>query len=185
MNPAQVTYGPVLIGAFLNVFLFGIAAAQILHYFTTYKKDCIWIKAYVVVLAVADLLNSIFDIYWLYADLVTNFGNDASINVADWRVATNPAMIAIIAIYVQLFFAWRVQVLTNSWCVTGLVVLTAVVSCCGGLDAAVTIHHVKYYSNFYKLDPAVTVWLISTAFCDSAIAIALTWHLVSRRCGEL
>lgn len=40
-------------------------------------------------LIVADLLNSLFDIYWLYFDLVTQFGqlvhvtfNDAAANVA-------------------------------------------------------------------------------------------------------
>ena len=49
----------------------------------------------------------------------------------------------------------------------------------GGLGVAIAIHFVKYYTNFYKFDQIGTVWLISTAVCDSAIAISLTWHLVS------
>ena len=89
------------------------------------------------------------------------------------------------------------RVLTNNLWVTGLIILTAIVSCCecnaslasvysagshklagGGLGVAIAIHFVKYYTNFDKFNQTGTIWLISTALCDSAIAIALTWHLV-------
>lgn len=183
MNPAEAAHGPGLIGAFLNVFLFGIMVAQVWYYFSTYKKDRLWIKAYVVLLLVADLVNSIFDIYWLYIDIITNFGDVDNLNVADWRIATDPAMVAIIATFVQLFFAWRVRVLTNNLWVTGLIVVTAVISCCGGLGVAIAIHFVKYYTNFEKFNQTGTIWLISTALCDSAIAIALTWHLRRHKTG--
>ncbi|EKM51209.1 uncharacterized protein PHACADRAFT_213079 [Phanerochaete carnosa HHB-10118-sp] len=183
MNPAQDIHGPGLIGAFLNVFLLGIVVTQVFYYFTTYKKDRLWIKAYVAVLAVADLVNSIFDIYWLYVDLIDDFGNSADISVADWRFATDPAMVGIIATLVQLFFAWRLKVLTNNWWITGLVVLTAIASCCGGLGTAIAIHFVKQYKNFYKFDSIVAVWLASMAVCDTVIAIAMTWRLKRHKTG--
>ncbi|GJE93552.1 hypothetical protein PsYK624_097110 [Phanerochaete sordida] len=183
MNPAEAAHGPGLIGAFLNVFLFGIMVAQAFYYFSTYKKDRLWIKIYVAFLVLADLLNSIFDIYWLYHDIIINFGNLDNLAIAAWPLAADPAMVAIIATFVQLFFAWRVRVLTNSWWITSLILVTAFVSCCGGLGVAIAIHFVKYYENFDKFDQVGTIWLISTAVCDSAIAISLTWHLRRHKTG--
>lgn len=54
----------------------------------------------------------------------------------------------------------------------------------GGLAVAVAIRYVKLFADFYKFDQVGTIWLISTAVCDTAIAISLTWHLVSltQRC---
>ncbi|EKM51210.1 uncharacterized protein PHACADRAFT_200032 [Phanerochaete carnosa HHB-10118-sp] len=183
MNPAEAAQGPGLIGAFLNVFLFGIVTAQVFHYYSTYKKDRIWIKLYVAVLYVADLLNSIFDIYWLYNDLVAQFGNVANLNDANWRIATDPAMVAIIATGVQLFYAWRVKVLMKSWWVASLIIVTAVISCCGGLGVAIAVVWVQHYSDFSKFDQTGAIWLVSTAVCDTTIAVALTWHLRRYKTG--
>ncbi|THG93699.1 hypothetical protein EW026_g7605 [Hermanssonia centrifuga] len=135
------------------------------------------------ILLIADITNSVFDIYWLYTDIILNFGNAQALGIADWRIATDPAMVAIIATMVQLFFAWRVKVLTGNIWITGLIVVTAIVSCCGGLGVAIAIHFVKLFENFYKFDQIGTIWLISTAVCDTAIALTLTWHLKKHKTG--
>lgn len=183
MNAAQIAHGPGLIGTFLNVFLFGIMVTQVYFYLTTYKKDRLWIKTFVLVLLVADCVNSVFDIYWLYTDIINHFGDAVAISVADWRIATDPAMVAIIATAVQLFFGWRVRVLTGNIWITLLIILTALVSLCGGLGTAIAIGFVKLYSKFYKFDQIATVWLISTAICDCAIAGCLTWYLRKHKTG--
>lgn len=47
------------------------------------------------------------------------------------------------------------------------------------MGVAIAIRFVKFYSDFNKFDQIGIVWLISTAVCDTTIALALTWHLVS------
>ncbi|KAJ3489211.1 hypothetical protein NLI96_g2272 [Meripilus lineatus] len=113
-SPAAITYGPIFIGVALNIVLYGIMITQTFLYFTVYKRDKIWLKLYVVLLFVCDTLNSVFDLAFLYIPLVNNFGNESSLQYASWVFATDPAMTAIIALLVQLFFAWRVKVLTNN-----------------------------------------------------------------------
>ncbi|KAJ3537853.1 hypothetical protein NM688_g6611 [Phlebia brevispora] len=183
MNPAQVAHGPGLIGAFLNVFLFGIMTTQVYYYVTNYKKDRLWIRIFVLTLLVADCVNSIFDIYWLYTDIIYHFGDASAIALSDWRLATDPATVAIIATSVQMFFAWRVKVLTGNIWITIIVITTAFISLCGGLGTAIAIPWVGRYSLFYRFDQVATVWLIATAICDTVIALSLTWYLRKHKTG--
>ncbi|KIP05244.1 hypothetical protein PHLGIDRAFT_92432 [Phlebiopsis gigantea 11061_1 CR5-6] len=182
-NPAEAAHGPGLIGAFLNIFLYGLMSAQVFYYFTTYKKDRLWIKAYVLLLFVADLLNSVFDIFWLYGDIIIHFGDVNNLNNSDWRLATDPAMVATIATIVQLFYAWRVKSITGNVWLSGLIVVTSFVALCGGLGTAIAVVWVKHYTNFSKFDQVGIVWLISTAVCDTAITASLTWFLRTHRTG--
>ncbi|TFY62216.1 hypothetical protein EVJ58_g4007 [Rhodofomes roseus] len=71
---AQAAEGPALIGIFLNVMLYGAMITQTFFYFSTYKTDPAWIKAYVFILFLADTLNAVFNIAWIYGVLITNFG---------------------------------------------------------------------------------------------------------------
>ncbi|KAI0804514.1 hypothetical protein BC629DRAFT_1590781 [Irpex lacteus] len=183
MNPAQAAHGPALIGIFINIFLFGIMITQCFFYFSTYKKDSLWIKAYVLFLLFLDLLNCVFDITWIYDDIINNFGDLDVIAVANWKLQTDPAMVAIIGTVCQLFFAWRVAVLTRNKWVTALIVITSIASMLGGLGVAIAITFVKFYKDFSKFDQVGAVWLVCTAVCDVTIATSLTWYLRKHKTG--
>ncbi|KAI0685098.1 hypothetical protein BC835DRAFT_1291038 [Cytidiella melzeri] len=188
------SHGPALIGIFLNIFLLGIMVTQCLFYFSTYKKDALWIKLYVLLLLFMDLLNSAFDIYWIYHDIILNFGKSLT-------VAFDPALVvcsrvfsrhvqrldvdmqAIIGTSCQLFFAWRVAVLTRNMWITSFIVITSIVSMLGGLGVAIAIHYVKYFQDFHKFDQVGSIWLVSTAVCDVAISGSLTWYLRKHKTG--
>ncbi|KAI0084369.1 hypothetical protein BDY19DRAFT_534895 [Irpex rosettiformis] len=182
MNPAEAAHGPALIGIFINIFLFGIMLTQCFFYFTTYKKDSLWIKAYVLFLLFLDTLNCVLDIAWIYGDIILHFGDLDVISIANWKLQTDPAM-AIIGTCCQLFFAWRVAVLTRNMWITALIVITAIVSMLGGLGVAIAITFVKFYKDFGKFDQVGAVWLVSTAVCDVTIASTLTWYLRKHRTG--
>lgn len=102
----------------------------------------------------------------------------------------------IIATLVQLFFAWRVKVLTGRMWVVMIIVVSAMGSICGyfsiadartiltcfsvgGVGTAIAIHYVPEFVQFQKFQAIVIVWLILAAICDLTITISLTLHLVS------
>ncbi|KAF5340757.1 hypothetical protein D9611_007491 [Ephemerocybe angulata] len=158
-NPALIAHGPMLIGFTLNAVLFGIMITQVYLYFTTYKKDRLFLKLLVLFLLVADTVNTVFDFLYLYHVLIQHFGEAAFLEKADWLFATgkntfskamvpvsstfialsdprvDPVMTGIIATTVQLFFAWRIRVLTKNWFLVCIVTTLAVAGFVGAAVA--------------------------------------------------
>ncbi|TFK25000.1 hypothetical protein FA15DRAFT_384666 [Coprinopsis marcescibilis] len=86
-NPAQVAHGPMLIGFTLNVILYGIMIMQVYLYFTTSQRDRPRMQILVLVLLVADTVNTIFNFLYLYNSLIINYGNLHYLETADWLFA--------------------------------------------------------------------------------------------------
>jgi len=182
-SPASIALGPSLIGVFLNIFLYGIMVAQCFMYYSKYQKDKLWVQALVLVLLLSDTINCVFDVWWIYDTLITNFGNFDALGRGNWVFATDPAMVGINATIVQLFFAWRVKVLTNKTWVVSAIVFTSFGSFIGSFATAAAVHWVPRFQDFQKVQGLVSLWLGSTAACDVAITIALTWHLQRHKTG--
>ncbi|KAK7436179.1 hypothetical protein VKT23_019255 [Stygiomarasmius scandens] len=113
-SPAEVALGPLFIGWMGNIFLFGVVTVQCYIYLKSYKQDRLWTKVYVAVLYLANLVNTIFLAIYLYETLIKNFSDLEGLGRVDWLFATDPVMTGFIASQVQLFFVWRVKVLTGS-----------------------------------------------------------------------
>ncbi|KAI0784772.1 hypothetical protein C8Q75DRAFT_369245 [Abortiporus biennis] len=182
-TPASIAHGPGLIGTMLNVMLYGIMVAQTFLYFNTYLHDRIWMKALVAVLFIADTANCIFDIAWIYDTLINHFNDPAALQTGNWVFATDPAMVGIIATITQLFFAWRVKVLTDNTLAVLLIVATSLCSLFGGIGTSIAISIVPQFQQFQKFKVIVIVWLIGAAVCDTAITIALTIYLRKHKTG--
>ncbi|KAL4253774.1 DUF6534 domain-containing protein [Abortiporus biennis] len=182
-NPASLAHGPGLIGTFLNVFLYGVMVSQTFMYFTTYVHDKTWMKLLVATLFIADTINCVFDIYWIYDSLINHFSDPDVLLTGNWVFATDPAMVGTISTIVQLFFAWRVKVLTdNIWAVI-LIIATSLCSVLGGIGTSIGIRIVPQFDEFQKFQAIVIVWLIGAAVCDVAITISLSWYLRRHKTG--
>ncbi|TFK47586.1 hypothetical protein OE88DRAFT_1738500 [Heliocybe sulcata] len=179
-SPASVAHGPALIGLFFNVLLYGIMITQTFLYFNSFPNDRKWMKCYVAILFLADTVNSFFDCVWMYQSVIIHFGDAEFLSSANWIFAADPALTGIIAALVQMFFAWRIHILTGNRWLVGLVVVAAFV---GGVGTAVAIKFVPKFVEFQKFEPIVIVWLVSNAVCDVIITGVLTWHLRRHRTG--
>ncbi|TFY67257.1 hypothetical protein EVG20_g3998 [Dentipellis fragilis] len=182
-NFAKVAHGPIFIGTVLNIILYGISIAQTWIYLTTYKKDRLWMKLVILLLFVADTMNSVFDIEYTYNSLVNHYNDPAAIQKANWVFATDPAMTSIIGTIVQLFFAWRVKVLTNNNIAVAGIVVGSIISCLGGIATSIAIGIVPVWTEFQKFKIPVIVWLTVSALVDSTITVILVWHLRHQKKG--
>jgi len=182
-GPVEVIYGPITVGIFLNLILYGIMITQTHYYFQTFKEDKPWIKKLVAFIFVADTLNTAFDAAFLYKRLVQSFGNVDEVMVADWVFNTDPAMTCIIALAVQLFFSWRIKVLTKNNALFGVVAFCSAVQFFAGLATAVACSIVTQFTEFRKFKVVVILWLAFSAIADVLIAVVLTWHLRKRKTG--
>ncbi|KAG2008706.1 hypothetical protein CC2G_014104 [Coprinopsis cinerea AmutBmut pab1-1] len=107
---------------------------------------------------------------------------------ADWIFATEPATTAIIATCVQLFFAWRVRVLTRqwkkiSWVLVAMVASTALTSGIAGVLTAWEVVRHPHFAEFQKFHHTVSTWLGATCACDALITIILVVALRRQKTG--
>ncbi|KAJ3987900.1 hypothetical protein F5890DRAFT_1550968 [Lentinula detonsa] len=198
--PAEIAQGPMFIGYSFNIVLYGIMITQVYLYFNTFKQDRLWMKILVAGLLLADTVNAIFDAVYLYDSLVIHFGistrilrhaaGGQSLHVADniaylgnatWVFATDPAMTALIAGTVQLFFAWRVKILTTNWWIVSIVVLASLTGLVGGLVTAYEVGVTPHFVDFRNFKWSVIMWLAGECFADLGITSVLVWHLPRRK----
>lgn len=71
----DLSLGCMLIGVFMNVFLFGMSVVQGYLYFINFKTDKLFMRAFVAVLLVADTLDCVLKCGFIYQYLVSHYGN--------------------------------------------------------------------------------------------------------------
>ncbi|KAJ4491521.1 hypothetical protein C8J55DRAFT_557094 [Lentinula edodes] len=200
-GPAQIAHGPMFIGYSFNIVLYGIMITQVYLYFSSFKKDRVWMKMLVAGLLLADTVNAIFDAVYLYDSLIKHFGilngnsgralytaylvdivdNVKYLGNATWVFATDPALTALIAGTVQLFFAWRVKVLTTNWWMVLIVVIASLTGLIGGLITTYEVGVTPHFVNFRHFKWSVIMWLAGECFADLVITSVLVWHLESTK----
>ncbi|KAA1469912.1 hypothetical protein DENSPDRAFT_650841 [Dentipellis sp. KUC8613] len=184
-NPpiVKLVHGPILLGTMLNLILYGISITQTYIYVTSFKQDKLWIKIFILVIFVADTANTIFDIEFIYESLVNNFNHPAAIMRANWVFATDPAMTVIVSTMVQLFFCWRIKVLTGRTWIVCILVIGSIVAGLGGIATSIAIGIVPKWLEFQKFEIPVIVWLATSALVDSTISAILVWYLRHHKTG--
>ncbi|KIJ47752.1 hypothetical protein M422DRAFT_28754 [Sphaerobolus stellatus SS14] len=175
------TLGPALIGLVLNWALLGILTTQVYVYYLCFPKDATHIKLLVYGLFITELVQSclLMDDNWSWLisswkqpDLILDF------HLSWFEV---PVMTAVISCGVQVFFAWRVYVLGNSFIVPGLISLLALLQCSAGIASGVRDVKIQTFlkvpTNFIEFD----LWLGVSASVDVIIALAMTYYLLKKR----
>ncbi|KAI0316394.1 hypothetical protein OF83DRAFT_1172940 [Amylostereum chailletii] len=176
-------FGPLVIGALLNLILYGFMFMQCYIYVTTYQTDSLWLKAFVLYLFIADTVDTAFTAAIIYDYLVTHFGELNYLARATWIFCTDPALTGIISCSVQLFFAYRVKRLTGySWAAL-LICCLAISSCCGALGSAIAVNWWHEFSQFQEFKVVVIIWLVCAVTADIVITSILVTYLRQKRSG--
>ncbi|CAE6346172.1 unnamed protein product [Rhizoctonia solani] len=182
--------GAILIGTFLNVWLYGILVTQVTLYYSVYKRDATWIKLLVAWIMLLDTLNSIFDMGFVYRYSITLFGDFPAQLHSHWffhmvqpAIYTAPLMTVTIAATTQGFFAWRINRLTGSKWVSWAIALVLLVQFAAGAATTVGAWQVVDFTRFGELKAQISLWLVSSALADVIITVVLTWYLHTHRTG--
>ncbi|KAJ6594854.1 hypothetical protein B0H19DRAFT_1366610 [Mycena capillaripes] len=180
----QDLFGPMLIGVLLNTTLYGVLLVQMSMYYKHYKQDRKWFRYLAFYLLIAETANVVFDVGLIYEPLITRYGTAKAREVSPLLLRPDAAVTVAISTPIQLFVAWRIQVITHSYFFPIIIGLTSLISFAGGLSVTtmVTLH--SNYSSFANLHPFVTTWLSASAACDVILSAALIYSLYTRKSGE-
>ncbi|KAJ7246831.1 hypothetical protein B0H12DRAFT_1235453 [Mycena haematopus] len=70
----RLIYGPLLIGMYFNLILFGVLITQQLAYFQDARKDPLWMRALVWGIFIIETANAGFDMCIMFQPLILNYG---------------------------------------------------------------------------------------------------------------
>ncbi|KAF7342881.1 hypothetical protein MSAN_02004500 [Mycena sanguinolenta] len=178
----RFVYGPLLVGVFVNLILFGVLITQQLEYSHYARKDPLWMRCFVWGVFIMEVANAALDMHIVFQPLILNYGGGIP-NDLPTLLVTEPLSVVLVAFPIQLFFLWRIRTLTSSTLLPAIICLFAVVAFAGGIWTTVGVPIVRSFRNVPRLYDAVEVWLIATTVTDISIAVSLAIVLRSKKTG--
>ncbi|KAJ3991985.1 hypothetical protein F5050DRAFT_1035878 [Lentinula boryana] len=172
-----LSFGPMLIGVYLNMILYGILLNQ------TYKSDALWIRLLAVYLFVMETANTILDMAMMYQPLITEYGTEKAVENFPILFMTEPIVIVLISAPIQCFFAWRINKITKSYFVPVIIIILALASTVGGVVTGVKIAILKLFIKKPELHWSALLWFIPSCVADLLITFTLVRSLSKRKTG--
>ncbi|KAK1233527.1 hypothetical protein PQX77_003338 [Marasmius sp. AFHP31] len=200
----SLKFGPMLIGTFMNLILFGVLMMQTLNYYQAYSRDSLWIRILVRVpsrrprvvfpymtsssnqvayLFILETVNSAFSMANMYEALIAGFGSQEAVAKFPMLFLTQPILSVLIAFPIQLFFAWRVQIVTGTSWISAIIGLLALTSCAGGIWTGVKVGVIKTFIRKPELHTSALVWFLTSCVADVLITVSLVRSLSQRKTG--
>nr|GAT47579.1 predicted protein [Mycena chlorophos] len=195
---------PMICGAFICVFAFGIASVQFTHFLQTFPNSMYWNKAFVVFLWTAQLAYTICICQGTYAMAVEDFGNLEGLGVTprglngaqilggiiDHPIQV-PAPLKLLACSMtdasrrwQIFFILQIFRATNRWLLCLCLALTAIILEVVALYICVDLlktHSISVTFGLPLYHKLVLVLFFSDGALDLVNAAVLCWHLRVQR----
>ncbi|KAL9710040.1 hypothetical protein Ac2012v2_007102 [Leucoagaricus gongylophorus] len=97
--------------------------------------------------------------------------------------AAEPITIVAISTPIQLFFAWRIRLLTKQNTIASIITILSLVSLAGGLWTTIKIIIIKLFSRKPELHLSALVWFLSATVADVLITGTLVINLSRRKTG--
>ncbi|KAJ7263837.1 hypothetical protein C8J57DRAFT_1332938 [Mycena rebaudengoi] len=177
----ELSHGPSFVGIVVGCMLYGAVFVQVFTYYGRFPNDRLWTKLYVGLLLLTDTVGTILAIAWLYNLTMINFRKHTAYGAANW----NPGIVGITGALCQLFYAWRIHVLTKQPMLTAVIVTVSLVGAIAAIGVSGTVGVVKLLSRFHARGMKIfgATWLVSALASDITISFVLTWYLRRRRSG--
>ncbi|KAJ7181517.1 hypothetical protein C8R43DRAFT_1116889 [Mycena crocata] len=162
----RLSYGPLLVGVFFNLILFGVLIAQQLAYFQTARKDRLWMRLLVWSVFFVETANSAFDMAIVYEPLVLHYGEVP--DKLPTVFITQPLCVLLVSFPIQMFFIWRIRTLTQTNIIPAIIFAFSLVGLGGGVWTTVMIPIAGRFSRIPMLYRSAEVWFISSSVADGA-----------------
>ncbi|KAJ7116935.1 hypothetical protein C8R44DRAFT_791666 [Mycena epipterygia] len=174
-------FGPLLLGVLFNTLLYGVMLVQASMYYHRYKNDRVWFRYFVLYLVAVETANWVCDVGLIYEPLIIRYATLEALTVSPILLRADAILTVFVSTPAQLFIAWRVRVVTNSFILPSIICLLAIVSFGGGISTTtiVTLH--PDFGSFREFTTEVITWLVASAACDVFLTGSLVYSLWIRK----
>ncbi|THU87440.1 hypothetical protein K435DRAFT_762603 [Dendrothele bispora CBS 962.96] len=167
-----------------NWALLGTLSVQAYIYYLAFPNDRKYIKALAVFILCIEFVQTVLATIDAFRNFGYGWGNMISLNEVGILWLSVPAMTGIISCLAQLFYAWRIWILSQSYYIPVFVTLLALIQGASGIWTGVNAFHIGLFSEVLLENGTSTiVWLGGTALCDIIIAASMIYYLSRSRSG--
>ncbi|KAJ7772791.1 hypothetical protein B0H14DRAFT_3508898 [Mycena olivaceomarginata] len=181
LSNVQLSYGPMLIGVFFNMILYGVLVGQTVTYYQVYKKDPTWMRCFVGFLFVVETANTVLDMAIMYQPLIVEYGQKPVFFPSVFM--TEPLCVVLVSMPIQLFLAWRIYQLTKSFWIPAIISVLAVASFTGGVWTATMVQILRRFAKKPLLHNPALLWFLSACVADVLITVSLVRTLSKKKTG--
>ncbi|KAJ6546838.1 hypothetical protein B0H19DRAFT_1265828 [Mycena capillaripes] len=170
---------PLFLGTLINWALLGALVVQFYLYFIAFPKDQKRFKAFVVLIFIAEILQTLSDTHDTIRTFGSGYGNWDLLDVVGWSFFSVPIIGSIIACGGQIFFAWRIYIISRSLVIPVIIAVITSFQLGAGIWTGVEIGRAQRFS-LLKFDyfKAPVAWLSATAACDLLIVASTCYYLL-------
>ncbi|KAI0079786.1 hypothetical protein K474DRAFT_1673070 [Panus rudis PR-1116 ss-1] len=177
--------GPLLLGQFFNWGLFGVLTVQVYFYYLAFPSDRQRQHSLVLCIFALEAIQTLLGTSDGFRILATGWGNVVELDKVGALWFSYPLLNTIVSFIVQLFYAWRIYVLSinNMWLPIIVATLSVVQFIAGAYEASVT-HRLGSFSQLATSD----IWsgalhLTGSAVCDVVIVVGMSYYLDRSKIG--
>jgi hypothetical protein len=183
MVGVAATFGALLLGSFVAIFLSGTNSVQCYLYYKTYHNDSRRTKTLVSVIWLLDILHSCLVVVSIWHYLIVKYGQQHYIDVIPKTLALSIACTAIITISVHCFFAHRIYMFSrgNIYLTSAVVILAVFRLCAASVTTGemIRLGSFRMYKAHYSWVFTLGLGLSSTV--DVLITASLCYFLRASR----
>ncbi|KAK0212262.1 hypothetical protein DFS33DRAFT_1376776 [Desarmillaria ectypa] len=183
--PIARVSGPVIVALLLHWGLFGTLSVQLYLYYLAFPKDRRFTKYLVYGTYIVEFGQTMLATHDAFAGFGYGFGDIEAVTDMHFDWLTVPIMSAAVAFVGQVFYAYRIFILSRSQIVP---IFVTCVSLTSSVAAIITGAYSFEAGNVTKLNNrktsiAVGIWCGASALCDIVIAIFMTYYLLRSDTG--
>ncbi|VDC04883.1 unnamed protein product [Peniophora sp. CBMAI 1063] len=191
-NDTRSIIGPIFIGHSVNWLLLGMLFFQLYLYEKgrTRTVNKFWLRCLVYSIFVIDVAQTAISSQALWHFAIDIWGDPvALVTVVPWSEPLIPALSGLVALLVQLFYAWRIWVLQRSLfsrVMAIIIILLSFMQFGASLHTPVIIlkAHLSFAA-FADIQTSVDIWLATSFTVDVLIAGSMIWLLYQARTRTL
>ncbi|RDX51502.1 hypothetical protein OH76DRAFT_1554899 [Lentinus brumalis] len=184
-NALYHSFGAVLVGGLVALFLSGVVFMQVVLYWQLYPSDSKKTKWIVGVVWILDTIHSAMICTANWQNLIVNFGNFEGLDYITWSIAVTVALTATTTFLVHCFFSHRIHTLSHgNWYITVPLVTLASVRLVAATVSTTEMILLESFEQFVKRYAYVfTLGLSTSTALDIIITVILCYYLRQRKSG--
>jgi len=172
---------PLVLGHLLQWALFGALSVQVYIYYLAFPNDPLHRKLLVYGTYAIELVQTILLARMAYLEFSGNYLILDTIPATYWFGV--PILVSIAAAVVQIFYAYRIRLLTNCCVVPGVVLFLSLLQLGGGITLGAIAKETLFFSRLMDRKTVIVtgIWNGSSALCDVIITGYMTYVLSQRK----
>ncbi|KIP06820.1 hypothetical protein PHLGIDRAFT_118667 [Phlebiopsis gigantea 11061_1 CR5-6] len=171
--------GSKFLGVLFNWGLYGILTCQVYIYHLSFPRDGWTPKLLVYGTYIVDTAQTIIVSYDAFNTFARHFGDIAFLDVLQNEWMAIPLMTSIVSATVQLYYAYRIGILSESRLLRIAVCVLALTEGLAGVVASVQSYHTGRFTALEsKANISTGIWLAGDAVCDITIAALMAYLLL-------